>query len=133
MFRAKAQEEFANRSSQPRGLRRAFPRTATFYVTEALKSSVSRLRTAEKEDGANGHRSAFKIGANGKDFANADAGRCALRDIRGLDLFQGAKNNVAPRFSFCENKKWRNAGAAAMMEVLKSAPENQVSASGGFV
>ncbi len=36
MFRAKAQEEFANRSSQPRGLRRAFPRTANFYVTESL-------------------------------------------------------------------------------------------------
>ena len=36
LAKAKAQEEFANRSSQPRGLRRAFPRTANFYVTEAL-------------------------------------------------------------------------------------------------
>ena len=35
LAKAKAQEEFANRSSQPRGLRRAFPRTANFYVTEA--------------------------------------------------------------------------------------------------
>jgi hypothetical protein len=36
LAKARAQEEFANRSSQPRGLRRAFPRTANFYVTEAL-------------------------------------------------------------------------------------------------
>ena len=36
MFRAKAREEFANRLSQPRGLRRAFPRTVNCYVTEAL-------------------------------------------------------------------------------------------------
>jgi hypothetical protein len=33
---AKAQEEFAERSSHPRGLRRRYPRTAHFYVTEAL-------------------------------------------------------------------------------------------------
>jgi hypothetical protein len=32
LAKAKAQEEFANRSRQPRGLRRAFPRTANFYV-----------------------------------------------------------------------------------------------------
>jgi hypothetical protein len=38
LAKAKAQEEFANRSSQPRGLRRAFPRTANFYVAEALNS-----------------------------------------------------------------------------------------------
>ena len=33
---AKAQQEFAERSSRPRGLRRRYPRTANFYVTEAL-------------------------------------------------------------------------------------------------
>ena len=36
LAKAKAQEEFAERSSQPRGLRRRYPRTANFYVTEAL-------------------------------------------------------------------------------------------------
>jgi hypothetical protein len=36
LAKAKAQEEFANRSSQPRGWRRRYPRTANFYVTEAL-------------------------------------------------------------------------------------------------
>jgi hypothetical protein len=41
LAKAKAQEEFANRSSQPRGLRRAFPRTANFYVTEALNSLLA--------------------------------------------------------------------------------------------
>jgi hypothetical protein len=41
MFLAKAQEEFANRSSQPRGMRRAFPKTANFYVTEALNSLLA--------------------------------------------------------------------------------------------
>jgi hypothetical protein len=44
LAKAKAQEEFASRSSQPRGLRRAYPRTANFYVTEALNSLFSRLR-----------------------------------------------------------------------------------------
>jgi hypothetical protein len=41
LAKAKAQGEFANRSSQPRGLRRAFPRTANFYVTEALNSLLA--------------------------------------------------------------------------------------------
>jgi hypothetical protein len=41
LAKAKAQEEFADRSSQPRGLRRAFPRTANFYVTEALNSLLA--------------------------------------------------------------------------------------------
>jgi hypothetical protein len=41
LAKAKAQEKFANRSSQPRGLRRAFPRTANFYVTEALNSLLT--------------------------------------------------------------------------------------------
>jgi hypothetical protein len=41
LAKAKAQEEFANRSSQPRGLRRAVPRTANFYVTEALNSLLA--------------------------------------------------------------------------------------------
>ena len=36
LAKAKAQEEFAERSGQPRGLRRRYPRTANFYVTEAL-------------------------------------------------------------------------------------------------
>jgi hypothetical protein len=36
LAKAKAQEEFAERSSQPRGLRRRNPRTANSYVTEAL-------------------------------------------------------------------------------------------------
>jgi len=36
LAKAKAQEKFAERSSQPRGLRRHYPRTANFYVTEAL-------------------------------------------------------------------------------------------------
>jgi hypothetical protein len=41
LAKAKAQEEFANRSSQPRGLRRAFPRTTNFYVTEALNALLA--------------------------------------------------------------------------------------------
>jgi hypothetical protein len=41
LAKAKAQEEFANRLSQPRGLRRAFPRTANFFVTEALNSLLA--------------------------------------------------------------------------------------------
>ena len=41
MFLAKAQEEFAERSSQPRGLRRRYPKTANFYVTEALNSLLA--------------------------------------------------------------------------------------------
>jgi hypothetical protein len=41
LAKAKAQEEFAHRSSQPRGLRRAFPRTANFYVAEALNSLLA--------------------------------------------------------------------------------------------
>ena len=36
LAKAKAQQEFAERSSRPRGLRRRYPRTANFYVTEAL-------------------------------------------------------------------------------------------------
>ena len=54
LAKAKAQEEFASRSSQPRGLRRAYPRTANFYVTEALNSlladyGLSRFCVAEAE------------------------------------------------------------------------------------
>jgi len=41
LAKAKAQEEFASRSSQPRGLRRAYPRTANFYVTEALNALLA--------------------------------------------------------------------------------------------
>jgi hypothetical protein len=78
---------------------------------------------AEKEDGANGHRSAFRSAQTVKILPMRTPGdaRSAIYAV----LFQGAKNNVAPRFSFCENKKWRNAGAAAMMEVLKSAPPRE--------
>jgi hypothetical protein len=36
LAKAKAQEEFAERRSKPRGLRRRYPKTANFYVTEAL-------------------------------------------------------------------------------------------------
>ena len=38
LAKAKAQEEFAERSSEPRGLRRRYPKTANFYVTEAVNA-----------------------------------------------------------------------------------------------
>ena len=41
LAKAKAQEEFASRSSQPRGLRRAYPRIENFYVAEALNSLLT--------------------------------------------------------------------------------------------
>ena len=41
LAKAKAQKDFAERSSQPRGLRRRYPKTANFYVTAALNSLLA--------------------------------------------------------------------------------------------
>jgi hypothetical protein len=44
MFLAKAQEEFVNRSSQPRGMRRAFPKNSKFLRYRDAQFFVSGLR-----------------------------------------------------------------------------------------
>jgi hypothetical protein len=65
LAKAKAQEEFANRSSQPRGLRRRYPRTKNFFVLKGLNyvfvpDKVARFKLPPGAPGIQGDsRSAF--------------------------------------------------------------------------